>query len=81
MDVEATTESPLATGADTIAVGVFEDEGVAHDVAGGLLAALLDSGEARRRLAHVAVTHLGGQRLALVGLGPRDQFDAARARA
>jgi leucyl aminopeptidase len=80
VDVEATTESPLATGADAIAVGVFEDEGVAHDLGDALLAALLDSGEARRKLAHVAVTHLEGKRLILVGLGPRDRFDAARAR-
>ncbi len=80
VDVEATTENPLATGADTIAIGVFEDEGVAHDVGDGLLAALLDSGEARRKLAHVAITHHEGRRLLLVGLGPRDRFDASVAR-
>jgi leucyl aminopeptidase len=80
LPAQATTEPPLATGADTIAVGVFEDEGVAHDVGDGLLAALLDSGEARRKLGRVAVTHVEGKRIILVGLGRRDRFDPERAR-
>ena len=33
---------PIRRDADTIAVGVFEGEGVAHDLPGGALAALLD---------------------------------------
>ena len=37
MNVEATTDSPLATGADTVVVGVFEGEDVAHDLPGGAL--------------------------------------------
>jgi leucyl aminopeptidase len=80
VNVEATTTSPLDTGADTIAVGVFEGEGIAHDVPGGALEALLQSGEARRKFKGLAVTHAEGARFVLVGLGARDKFDAERAR-
>ena len=80
MHVEASTESPLATRADTVAIGVFEDEGVAHDLPGGQLEALLDSGEARRAFKHVALTHFDGRRVLLVGMGSRTEFDAERAR-
>src|SRR5436189_181540 len=34
MNVRSTTQLPIETDADTIAVGVFEDEGIAHDVDG-----------------------------------------------
>jgi leucyl aminopeptidase len=81
VQVEATTQSPLDTGADTIVVGVFEGEGVAHDVPGGALNALLESGEAQRKFKRVAVTHAEGRRFVLVGLGTREKFDAERARA
>jgi leucyl aminopeptidase len=80
VNVEATTESPIATGADTIVVGVFEGEDVAHDVPGGTLGALLASGEAKREFKHLAVTHAEGSRFILVGLGAREEFDAERAR-
>jgi leucyl aminopeptidase len=79
MRVRATTEAPPATGADTIAVGVFEGEPIAHDV-DGILQAMVDSGEARPGLRKVAVTHAGGRRYVLAGLGKRDDFDAERAR-
>jgi leucyl aminopeptidase len=79
--VEATTDSPLATGADTVVVGVFEGEEVAHDLPGGELRALLDSGEARRELKRLAVTHAEGVRVILIGLGDRARFDDERARA
>jgi leucyl aminopeptidase len=78
--VESTTGSPLDTGADTVVVGVFEDEDVAHDVPGGALGALLESGEAQRKFKRLAVTHAEGARFILVGLGERDQFDPERAR-
>jgi leucyl aminopeptidase len=78
--VEATTQGPLDTGADTIVVGVFEQEGVAHDVPGDALAELLNSGEARTELGRVAVTHAAGRRFILVGLGPRPRFGPERAR-
>ncbi|HEY5143077.1 MAG TPA: leucyl aminopeptidase [Solirubrobacteraceae bacterium] len=80
MNVTTTTQPPLQSGADTIAVGVFEDEGIAHDVDGGALEALLDRGEARRSFGHLAVSHAGGGRFILVGLGERSAFDAERAR-
>jgi leucyl aminopeptidase len=80
MRVEATTDGPAATGADTIAVGVFEGEDVAHDVQGGELQRLLDCGEARRAFKRVAVTHADGRRWIVVGLGERAAFDAERAR-
>ena len=80
MNVEATTTSPLATGADTIVVGVFEGEDVAHDLPGDALGALLASGEARREFRRLAVAHADGARAILIGLGDRDQFDAERAR-
>ena len=80
MDVEARTASPLETDADTIAVGVFEGEDVAHDVPGGALGALLQSGEARRAFKRIAVTHAEGRRFVVVGLGARDEFDGERAR-
>jgi leucyl aminopeptidase len=80
VNVEATTESPLATGADTLVVGVFEGEDVAHDLPGGALGALLESGEARREFKRLAVTHAESKRAILVGLGARDEFDGERAR-
>jgi leucyl aminopeptidase len=80
MQVEATTESPLATGAGTIVIGVFEGEGVPHDLPGDTIAALLDSGEARRETSSLAVLHADGKRVIVVGLGDRDAFDGERAR-
>ena len=80
MDVEATTAAPLDTGADTIAIGVFAGEAVAHDLEGAPLQALVDSGEARPQFRKVAVTHAVGGRWLLVGLGDRGDFDAERAR-
>src|SRR5215218_2215055 len=80
MRIAATTDSPLATNADTIAVGVFNGEDVAHDVAGGTLQRLLDCGEARRAFKHLAVAHAEERRWIVVGLGSRETFDAERAR-
>lgn len=79
MRVRATTDAPPATDADTIVVGVFEDEGVAHDYP-GVLQALVDSGEARRGLRKLAVTHAEGRRYVVAGLGARNEFDPERAR-
>src|SRR4051812_24947044 len=80
MRAEATTAAPADTGADTIAIGLFDGEPIAHDVAEGALQALVDSGEARPGLRKLAVTHAGGKRYVLAGLGTRDGFDAERAR-
>ena len=70
MHVQASTEPPLATGADTIVVGVFEDEDVTRDLPGGELEALLRSGEAGRAFKRIALTHHDGRRVILAGLGP-----------
>ncbi|MGN6190017.1 MAG: leucyl aminopeptidase [Conexibacter sp.] len=80
MRIAATTDTPLETSADTIAVGVFDGEDVAHDVRDGTLQRLLDRGEARRAFKHLAVAHADDRRFVLVGLGAREQFDAERAR-
>ena len=80
MRAEATTASPADTGADTIAIGLFEGETIAHDVEGGALQALVDSGEAKAKARKLAVAHSGGRRYVLVGLGKREEFDAERAR-
>ncbi|MBB4664390.1 leucyl aminopeptidase family protein [Conexibacter arvalis] len=80
MNIEATTKAPLESGADTIAVGVFDGEDIAHDVADGTLQRLLDSGEARRAFKHLAVAHAEGRRWIVVGLGDRARFDGDRAR-
>jgi leucyl aminopeptidase len=80
MRAEATTAAPPDTGADTIAIGVFEGEPIAHDVEGGVLQALVDSGEARPKLRKVAVAHAAGRRFVLAGLGGRDGFDPEHAR-
>src|SRR6187551_2528658 len=88
MRITATTQAPLATGADTIAVGIFEGEGIPHEPttgsAGGArdepLGALLEAGEAKAKHRHLAVAHAEGRRWILVGLGDRDAFDGERAR-
>src|SRR5258705_1442953 len=80
MDVRATTDPPLQTGADTICVGLVDGEGVAHDVADGALGALVESGEARAAPRKVAVIHAEGARWLLVGLGARSTLDAEGAR-
>jgi leucyl aminopeptidase len=80
MRVRGTTESPQEAGADTIAIGVFEGEGIAHDVDGGTLQALVDAGEAQPAFRKLAVAHADGRRYILAGLGARDAFDAERAR-
>src|SRR3954453_16859929 len=79
MRVTTTTDAPPATEADTIVVGVFEDERIAHDH-GGVLQALVDSGEAKRGLRKLAVTHAEGKRYIVAGLGGRSDFDPERAR-
>ena len=79
MRAEATTTAPADTGADTIAIGHFEGEPIPHDVEGGLLQALVDSGEAKPGLRKLAVTHAGGKRYVLAGLGTRAALAATAA--
>jgi len=80
MEIRSTTQAPPDTGADTVVVGVFEDEGVAHDTDDGALGRLLDAGEARASFRHLAHVHAGGRRWIVLGLGSRDAFDPERAR-
>jgi hypothetical protein len=80
MRVRATTAAAPEAGADTVVVGLFEGEGVAHDH-GGVLQALVDRGEARPATRKLAVAHADGIRYVLVGLGARSEFDAEGARA
>jgi leucyl aminopeptidase len=80
MRATATTDAPLATDADTIVIGLIEDEGIPHDLDGAPLSALVEAGEARSAFRHLAVTHAEGRRFVLVGLGRRDALDAERAR-
>jgi len=80
MRTSATTDAPLQTDVDTIAIGVFDGEGVAHDVDDGMLQRLLDRGEARRAFKHLAVAHAQERRWIVVGLGAREAFDGERAR-
>lgn len=81
MYVEASSDTLLACGADTIAVGFFKHHQEAFDdPTGGALQKLIDSGEARPRLGHLTVTHARDTRFVVVGLGERDKFDAERAR-
>jgi leucyl aminopeptidase len=75
------------TPADTLCVGLFEDEGAPQaidDELGGRLARLVDSGEAKAGFRKTAVIHpegaIGAARVVTVGLGKRDEFDAERAR-
>jgi len=76
----ATTDAPLKTGADTIAVGLFEGKAISHDIEGGALQALVDSGEAKAGFRKLALWHGEGVRWLLVGLGDRDAFDPESAR-
>jgi leucyl aminopeptidase len=80
MRASATTDAPGATGADTIAVGLFDGKGIPHDLEGAPLTALVESGEARPAFRHLALHHDDGRRWLVVGLGKRDEFDAERAR-
>jgi leucyl aminopeptidase len=74
--VAAATENASATGADTVAVGVFEGETLADPS----LQALVDGGEARATFKHLAVARVGDRRAILVGLGRRDRLEGERCR-
>ncbi|HEX3976576.1 MAG TPA: leucyl aminopeptidase family protein [Solirubrobacteraceae bacterium] len=78
--VETTIAPALSTDADTVVFAVFDDQPLQADEARQPLEALLDSGEARGRFKHLALTHVDGRRVILVGLGARDELDGERAR-
>jgi len=79
MEVSATTQPPGAAGADTVAVGVFEDQEPDADVPAELRE-LLASGEAARSFKSLALAHAGGTRWLSVGLGRRADLTSERAR-
>jgi leucyl aminopeptidase len=79
--VQATTALPAEADADTIVIGVLEDEKVHHDVDDGALNGLIAASEAKAKHRHLAVTHAAGKRWILVGLGTRDKLDGERVRA
>jgi leucyl aminopeptidase len=76
MRVHGTTERPSQTTADTIVSGVFEGEEVAHEP----LAALLETGEAKRAAGSIALAHEGSRRWLLVGFGARERWKVEGAR-
>jgi leucyl aminopeptidase len=78
--VETTTSPALSTDADTVVFAVFDDEPLHVDQAREQLEALLDSREAKARFRHLALTHVEGRRVMVVGLGARDELDGERAR-
>jgi leucyl aminopeptidase len=77
--VSSTTQPGGDTDADTIAVGVFEGEDPPADTPAEL-GELLRSGEARRSLKSLGLTHAQGRRWLIAGLGGREQFTPERAR-
>lgn len=79
MQISASTQAPAGIDADTIAVGIFDDE-APSTTSPEELAELLASGEARTSFKSLAMTHAQGKRWLLVGLGARKDFTAERAR-
>jgi leucyl aminopeptidase len=79
VNVSWTTEPAGQTAADTVAVGVFEGTDTPSLVPVEV-SELLASGEARRSLKSLALTHAEGKRWLIVGLGDRGEFTPERAR-
>src|ERR1700759_5685106 len=78
--VETTTAPALSTDADTVVFALLDGEPLHAEEAREPLEALLDSGEAKGRFKHLALTHVDGRRVMLVGLGEREDLDGERAR-
>src|SRR3954470_23169091 len=74
--VSARRGDPDETSADTRVIGLFEGESLPE----GPLRALSESGEARGKPRSLAVAHVDGRRVVVVGLGKRDEFDSEKAR-
>jgi leucyl aminopeptidase len=77
---------PGQTAADTLCVGLFEDEGAPplDEALGGALGRLIEDGEAKGAFKKTALLHpegaIGAARVISVGLGKRADFDHERAR-
>jgi leucyl aminopeptidase len=86
MQVEVQAVTPEQVEADVVAVPLTGDNELAGAAAAldskldGLLARLAAEGELRGDAGHVSIVHvdgkLGAPRVAVAGLGPREQFDA-----
>jgi leucyl aminopeptidase len=74
--VSARRGAPEDTDADTRIVGLFEGD----SLEGAGLKELADSGEAKGGFKKLALTHVDGRRVLVVGLGKRDEFDSEKAR-
>jgi leucyl aminopeptidase len=79
--------APQETSADTLIVGLFDNEGAPKaldDALSGSLGKLVESGEAKGSFKSTAVLHpngaIGAERVITVGLGKREDFDPERAR-
>jgi leucyl aminopeptidase len=79
MQTSATTQTPGSADADTIAIGLFDGQGLPPECPSAV-AELLGSGEARSSFKALALTHAEGKRWLLVGLGAREEFTLERAR-
>jgi leucyl aminopeptidase len=79
VNVSWTADRPEATDADTVVVGLFEDE-EPRTGAPAQVGELLASGEAQRSFKALALTHADSKRWLTVGLGPRKDFTPERAR-
>ncbi len=79
MQIESETNGALESGADTIAVALFEGEQAGLEALG--LTSMLRSGEARTEYGKLAVGRLGDVRVILIGLGKRSELDPERWRA
>ena len=79
MDVHATDGPALTSGADAVAIGVFEGDAPAADLPPEA-AALLARDEVSAEPERIAVTHAGDVRVLVVGLGAPGRLDGERAR-
>ncbi len=78
--MSSTTQPGADTDVDTIAVGVFEGDDDRPGDTPAELGELLRSGEARRSLKSLGLTHAEGRRWLVVGLGKRGELTPERAR-
>ncbi|HWH44801.1 MAG TPA: leucyl aminopeptidase [Thermoleophilaceae bacterium] len=74
--VSARSGDPRETEADSRVVPYFEGESLAEPE----LRALADSGEAKPGAGKTALTHIGGKRVLVAGMGRRDALDPESAR-
>jgi leucyl aminopeptidase len=79
VQVSATTQPVSTTDADTVVLGLFDDEQPPVDIPVEV-GKLVESGEAKGSFKALALTHAEGKRWLTVGLGTRKDFTPERAR-